>query len=146
MSSHIQISVHLQAPAAAVAVVDAGLDDFNIASAPLDDVHSLHVIAHNPDGTVVGGAIGRTWGECCELQQLWVSAELRSAGMGTRLMDAFEQAARSRSCKLVYLETFSFQAPIFYQFRGYVKVLRTEGFTRGVTKFTMHKWLDGEAR
>jgi hypothetical protein len=39
------------------------------------------VIAQNPDGTVVGGAIGRTWGECCELQQLWVSAELRSTGI-----------------------------------------------------------------
>jgi GNAT superfamily N-acetyltransferase len=143
MSSHIQISVHLQAPAAAVAVVDAGLDEYNIASAPLDDVQSLHVIAQNPDGTVVGGAIGRAWGECCELQQLWVLAELRSTGMGTRLMNAFEQAARSRSCKLVYLETFSFQAPSFYQSRGYVEVLRTEGFTAGAIKFTLHKWLEG---
>ncbi len=101
------------------------------------------MIAQNPDGTVVGGAIGRTWGECCELQQLWVSAELRSTGIGTRLMNAFEQAACSRSCKLVYLDTFSFQAQSFYQSRGYVEVLRTEGFTAGAIKFTLHKWLEG---
>ena len=44
---------------------------------------------------------------------------------------------------LVYLDTFSFQAPSFYQARGYAEVLRTEGFTGGVIKLTMHKWLDG---
>jgi hypothetical protein len=62
MSLQIQISVHIAAPAKAVAVVDAGLDSHNIASAPLVDVQLLHVIAQNRDGTVVGGAIGRTWG------------------------------------------------------------------------------------
>lgn len=61
-------------------------------------------------------------------------------------MDAFEQNARTRGCQLVYLDTFSFQAPNFYQARGYVEVLRTVGFTGGVIKLTMHKRLDGEAR
>ena len=104
------------------------------------------MIAHDPGGAVVGGAIGRTWGECCELQQLWVSAELRSTGIGTQLMDVFEQNAHSRGCRLVYLDTFSFQAPNFYQARGYVEMLRTEGFTGGVIKLTMHKRLDAEVR
>ena len=146
MSSQFQISVHSQAPAEAVAIVDAGLDAYNIAGAPLGDVQSLHVIAQDAVGTVVGGAIGRTWGECCELQQLWVLAESRSAGIGSQLMDAFEQNAHSRGCRLVYLDTFSFQAPNFYQARGYEEMLRTEGFTGGVIKLTMHKRLDAEVR
>ena len=146
MSSQFEISVHSPAPAEAVAIVDAGLDSHNIAGAPLGEVQPLHVIAHDPGGAVVGGAIGRTWGECCELQQLWVSAELRSTGIGTQLMDVFEQNAHSRGCRLVYLDTFSFQAPNFYQARGYEEVLRTEGFTGGVIKLTMHKRLDAEVR
>ena len=146
MSSQFQISVHSPASAEAVAIVDAGLDSHNIAGAPLGEVQPLHVIAHDPGGAVVGGAIGRTWGECCELQQLWVSAELRSTGIGTQLMDVFEQNAHSRGCRLVYLDTFSFQAPNFYQARGYVEMLRTEGFTGGVIKLTMHKRLDAEVR
>lgn len=144
MSLQIQISVHIAAPAKAVAVVDAGLDSHNIASAPLVDVQLLHVIAQNRDGTVVGGAIGRTWGACCELQQLWVSEDLRSIGIGTRLMDAFEHQAQSRGCQLVYLETFSFQAPVFYQNRGYAEVLRIVGFTGSVIKFTLQKLLDAK--
>ena len=143
MPSHRDLSIHSPAPADAIAIVDPGLHAYNIARAPLGDVVALHLIAHDPGGTVVGGAIGRTWGECCELQQLWVSAELRSTGIGTELMDAFEQNAGSRGCRLVYLDTFSFQAPSFYQARGYAEVLCTEGFTGGVIKLTMHKWLDG---
>ena len=146
MSSQFQISVHSPASAEAVAIVDGGLDSHNIAGAPLGDVQPLHVIAHDPGGAVVGGAIGRTWGECCELQQLWVLAESRSAGIGSQLMDAFEQNAHSRGCRLVYLDTFSFQAPNFYQARGYEEVLRTEGFTGGVIKLTMHKRLVAEVR
>ena len=61
-------------------------------------------------------------------------------------MDVFEQNAHSRGCRLVYLDTFSFQAPNFYQARGYVEMLRTEGFTGGVIKRTMHKRLDAEVR
>ena len=143
MHSPSHISVHSPAPAEAIATVDAGLDEYNIAGAPLDDVRSLHVIAQTPNGSVIGGAIGRTWGQCCELQQLWVSPELRSKGIGSRLMDAFEQEAQNRACLLVYLDTFSFQAPVFYQARGYREVLRTTGFTGGVAKLTMHKDLHG---
>ena len=139
MRSHCPISVHSPAPAEDIATIDAGLDEYNIAGAPLDDVRPLHVIAQATNGTVIGGAIGRTWGQCCELQQLWVSPELRSNGIGSQLMDAFEQEAQNRDCRLVYLDTFSFQAPVFYQARGYREVLRTAGFTGGVAKLTMHK-------
>lgn len=142
MPSHTQISVDSPAAAEAIAAVDAGLDEYNIASAPLGDVRTLHVIADGPNGTVVGGAIGRTWGHCCELQQLWVSPDLRSNGLGSQLMDAFEQEAKNRGCLMVYLDTFSFQAPAFYQGRGYREVLRTEGFTGGIAKLTMHKSLN----
>jgi len=136
-----RISVHSPAPAAVIAIIDTGIDDYNIAEAPLADVHPLHVIAEDPSGTVVGGAVGRTWGKCCELQQLWVSPPVRATGIGSRLMATFEQEARNRGCLLVYLDTFSFQAPVFYQARGYQEVLRTSGFTGSVVKFTMQKSL-----
>jgi GNAT superfamily N-acetyltransferase len=144
MSSHLRISVQSPASPAAIAIVDEGLDQYNIAGAPLTDVRPLHVIAEDWNGLVVGGAIGRTWGECCELQQLWVSPRERTNGIGSRLMDAFEKVAQDRGCLLVYLDTFSFQAPVFYGARGYTEVLRTTGFTGGVAKITMHKSLHAE--
>jgi GNAT superfamily N-acetyltransferase len=36
-------------------------------------------------GTVVAGISGWTWGDCCELQSLWVEPGLRGRGLATRL-------------------------------------------------------------
>ena len=34
-------------------------------------------------GTVVAGISGWTWGDCCELQSLWVAPSLRGRGLAT---------------------------------------------------------------
>ena len=135
--------VAIESPAApdALATVDAGIGEYSAPGAPFSNVRPLHVIATSDAGMVVGGAIGRTWGECCELQQLWVLAERRGNGTGTEILARFEREASGRGCRLAYLDTFSFQAPAFYTARGYVEVLRTVGFSGGVTKLTMQKEL-----
>lgn len=135
----IRITLAAPAPDIDLAVVDAGLGDFNDGHPPLHDVRPLHAMARAGDGTVVGGAVGRTWGACCELQQLWVAAGHRGRGLGSHLLEAFEREAVSRGCTLAYLDTFSFQAPAFYVARGYVEVLRVTGFTGNVTRMTLHK-------
>jgi N-acetylglutamate synthase-like GNAT family acetyltransferase len=108
-------------------------------------MRALHVLARMQDARVCGGAIGRTWGTCCELQQLWVQDAQRGQGIGADLMARFEQEAAPRGCTLVYLETFSFQSPQFYARLGYRVVLETRGFTAGVIKYTMHKQLAYDA-
>jgi GNAT superfamily N-acetyltransferase len=80
-------------PASALQAVDAGLETHNQAAAPLGEVRPHAAIASLPSGEVVGGAVGRTWGACCELLQLWVHPGHRGTGLGTRLLDAFERRA-----------------------------------------------------
>ena len=94
-------------------------------------------------GCVLGRSWGRSWGRCCELQQLWVDRAHRGRRIGSDLMQRFETAATLRGCDLVYLDTFSFQAPTFYAKRGYRVVLETRGYSGGIVKFTMHKALAG---
>ena len=86
---------------------------------------------------IVGGAVGRTWGLCCELQQLWVEAAMRRKGLGARLVTSFEARARERGCRTFYLETFSFQAPSLYRSLGYEVRLTIRGMAPGVVK---HVW------
>ena len=145
-SPAIEIRLHDDLPASvsasAAAIVDAGLGEFNDDAAPLHEVEPLSCFALMPEdrpggGAVVGGAVGRTWGECCELQQLWVHAAHRRQGLGARLMQAFHQHAQARGCVTFYLETFSFQAPSFYSALGYQVRLEIDGFSPGVRKLFM---------
>jgi len=125
------------APTSLLQAIDQGLEDHNLSVAPLQDVSPLSVIARDAHGQVLGGAVGRTWGGCCELLQLWVSKDQRSRGLGTRLLQQFENAARTRRCTVFYLTTLSYQAPDFYKRRGYSTAAEIAGYPDDIRKLLM---------
>lgn len=129
-------------PQVDAAMVDIGLDAHNFAVAPLSDVRPLAAFARLPGGEVVGGAVGRTWGACCELLQLWVHADHRRTGVASRLLAGFERRAASRGCSIYYLTTLSFQAPDFYRHRGYEVLAQISGYPEGIVKYLMQKRTD----
>ena len=90
--------------------------------------------------------MGRHWGRYCELQQLWVDEVLRRTGVGARLLAEFEARGVGLGCSVFTLDTFSFQAPGFYEKRGYRVELRLEGFPHGHVKYTMQKTVAGLVR
>ncbi len=133
------ITTHDELPAADARLIDDGLGDANDRAAPLHEVRPLSCVAHGDDGALLGGAIGRRWGTCCELQQLWVEPARRGQGLGSQLLRAFEAHARSQGCRRFYLETFSFQAPAFYARHGYRQAHALDVFPHGIVKFLMTK-------
>ena len=126
-------------PESVVSAIDAGLDAHNQAVAPLGDVRPLAATAALPSGAIVGGAVGRTWGACCELLQLWVHPDHRRAGIATRLLAEFERRGAARGCHTYYLTTLSFQAPGFYRRRGYAVLAEISGYPDGIVKYLMCK-------
>ena len=136
MPHDLQITVHDDIPDEEGGLVNAGLGASNAAAAPLHEVRPLSCFARI-DGCVIGGAVGRTWGACGELQQLWVAPAHRRRGLGADLVRAFEQRAAVRGCHTFYLETFSFQAPALYGALGYVVKHELRGFAPGVVKYLM---------
>lgn len=124
-----------------VRVVDDGLERFNREAANLTTSTKFATLARDATGNVVGGAIARWWGESCELMQLWVADAHRQRGVGRRLVETTEAYARSRGCTLFYLETFTFQAPAFYEKLGYHVACELPGFPGGVSKLILRKQL-----
>jgi GNAT superfamily N-acetyltransferase len=90
---------------------------------------------------IVGGICGNTWGGTCELRQFWVDESLRHNGLGTRLFEAAEQEAQRRGCTQIVLMTFSFQAPAFYEKRGFEVVARIDDHPHGHQNLLMRKRL-----
>jgi GNAT superfamily N-acetyltransferase len=135
----IAFSVHDEHPAEQSEIVDRGLGRWNDAAAPLHEVKPLACFARSAAGAVIGGAVGRRWGNCCELQQLWVQPDYRRQGVATKLVRAFEAHAQAHGCLIFYLETFSFQCPALYESLGYTAAYVHDVYPHGIVKYVMVK-------
>jgi GNAT superfamily N-acetyltransferase len=94
-------------------------------------------------GTVVAGISGWTWGNCCELQNLWVQPSLRGHGLATRLLAAAEAEAAARGCSQTVHFTYGFQARALYEQNGYELVGCVEDFPSGTDVLWYRKRLEG---
>ena len=130
-------SVHDTLPDTESRIVDDGLGAANDEAAPLHEVQPLSCFARDASGKVIGGAVGRTWGRCCELQQLWVEPAHRGQGIGARLVRELEARGRTRGCHIFYLETFTFQAPSLYKSLGYEVTHEHAVYPHGIVKYIM---------
>jgi GNAT superfamily N-acetyltransferase len=92
-------------------------------------------------GSVVAGISGWTWGDCCELQSLWVDPTLRGSGLATQLLAAAEAEAAARGCRQTVHFTYEFQARAFYELHDYELVGRVEGFPTGTNALWFRKQL-----
>ena len=93
-------------------------------------------------GTIVAGISGWTWGDCCELQSLWVAPRLRGRGLATRLIAAAEAEAAARGCSQTVHFTYDFQAQPLYESIGYELVGRVEDFPSGSDALWYRKRLE----
>jgi len=84
----------------------------------------VQLCLRTPEGGLVAGISGATWGETAWIHVLWVEPELRLRGHGAALLAAFENHAREVGCLQVLVSTYSFQALPFYERRGYVALSR----------------------
>src|SRR6188472_638714 len=92
-------------------------------------------------GTIVAGISGWTWGDCCELQSLWVAPQLRGRGLATRLIAAAEAEAARRGCSQTVHFTYGFQAQPLYERIGYELVGRVQDFPSGTDALWYRKRL-----
>ncbi|MGZ4371763.1 MAG: GNAT family N-acetyltransferase [Gaiellaceae bacterium] len=93
-------------------------------------------------GRIVAGISGWTWGDCCELQSLWVEPSLRGSWLGTRLIAAAEAEAAARGCSQTVHFTYAFQAGRLYERSGYELAGRVEGFPAGTDVLWYRKRLN----
>jgi GNAT superfamily N-acetyltransferase len=98
-------------------------------------------VVRDSAGTVVGGILGHTRWRWLYIAKLWVDERARGHGLGTQLMEAAENLARSRGCTDVSLDTFDYQARPFYEKLGYELFGTLEGYPPGSRQYYLRKRL-----
>jgi GNAT superfamily N-acetyltransferase len=85
------------------------------------DAESFSAVHQSDAGEIEAGICGYTWGSSCHITYFWVAESKRGHGLGSALLNATEQYARTKKCVVVHLASHSFQAPAFYERRGYTR-------------------------
>lgn len=134
----VDVSVTGAPSAAYLAAVKEGLAAFNRRMAEADDTTLLGVFAER-DEVIIGGATGFSQWGWLFIEYLWVVDEVRGQGLGATLLERSEMAGRERGCGAVWLDTFSFQAPAFYERFGYRQFGQLDGYPPGGARHFLWK-------
>lgn len=122
-----------------------GLIDFNRRQAgPLRYSRSV-ISARDDKGRLLGGLILQSYWRESYVELLWLSARARGTGIGTKLIQEAERRARRRGTRVMHLNTYSFQAPAFYEGQGYRRFGAVAGSPRGARRYYYVKRLSATA-
>lgn len=141
MDQEFRITITADRDDAVISVVGPSLDRFNEETAGASGHQRLCRALRGPDGSVAGGLIGSTYWGWLYISLLWIREDLRGRGYGHRLLDLAEEEALRRGATNAYLDTFSFQAPRFYEKRGYRVFGELRGFPPGHDRYFLTKTL-----
>jgi len=124
-------------------VLEEEIARFNIAATGRPDWAPVAIFLRDRAGKIRGGLNGDIWAGWLHVRFLWLEADLRRHGFGSRLLREAETIAREHGCRAVHLETFSFQAPDFYRKHGYEMFGRLDDYPEGHAHYYFRKTLDG---
>lgn len=93
------------------------------------------------DDSLLGGLVGLQYWNGMFIDLVWVHERLRGRGIGSELMKRAEAALKRRGGEILFLSTWSFQAPGFYEKLGYAAFGTLEGIPPGSSRVWYSKRL-----
>lgn len=116
-----------------------GLRAYNRKWTHLPSTAPINIFARGPDGALLGGLLGETGWGWLQVGVFWVDETVRKRGLGSGLLAAAEVEALARGCRQSFVETFSFQARVFYERAGYRVFSILEDYPPGFARLFMRK-------
>jgi len=114
----------------------------NVAATGYDDGVALACFVHDERGDLVAGLEGFTWGGYAMVEWLWVREDHRGHGLGQRLVRSAEAEAQERGCRVLRVDTHTFQVPHFYSRLCYTVIGSAEDAPVGYAEVFFAKRLD----
>lgn len=118
------------------------LIEFNSKHVPNGTYEEINLCIKDENQVIIAGLNSAKCWNWMEIDILWVDEQYRRQGFGKRLLEEAEHIARSKGCKFVKLNTFSFQAPEYYKKYGYVVMGMIENAPEGSNHYYLVKELN----
>ena len=137
----LRIAVEKRRAGAVTARVRERLIAYNASKVGAPRYRPLVLSARDAKGRLAGGLVGQLYWNVLYIELLWVSERARGEGIGRDLLAAAESLARKAGKDLVYLNTYTFQAPGFYRKLGFRSIGRINDYPRGESRIFLVKIL-----
>ncbi|KJD47187.1 GNAT family N-acetyltransferase [Paenibacillus terrae] len=118
------------------------LIEFNAKHIPEDiqtRYEEINLTLKNDAGQVIGGLLSVLCWNWVEVDILWIDQSYRGKGYGSQLLGEIEQIAKDKGCAFIQLNTFTFQAPDFYEKYGYEVIGVIDDAPRGFKHYYYKK-------
>ena len=138
-SSGLDLSSEAAPGADTIRTIAEGLGAYNSLFAPETDWSPRWIVGRDPSGAVQAGMRFILEYDWVFVHWLWVAEPWRRRGVGSDLIGRAEDFARENACRGVYLDTFTFQAPKFYEKHGFREFGRIDDFPRGHARIWLAK-------
>lgn len=99
------------------------LVEYNLSKVPAEQDVLFDILDKkitDDNGNIIAGCVARMYcWNVAYVDTLWVDETYRGKGLGAKLLEEVEKAAKEKCCYLIHLDTFDFQAKEFYEKQGY---------------------------
>ena len=101
---------------------------YNRSKREVAESEPLNLYVEDEHGEIMAGLVAETFGNWLEIEYLFVKEDLRGQGIGSQLLHQAESEAKMRNCRFAFVNTYQFQAPVFYQKQGYKEVFTLQDY------------------
>ncbi len=116
---------------------------FNREHFPAPNENSFGLFIYDEEHRIVGGLTGQQFFTSMHIRYLWLDKTMRRQGFGRQLIERVEAEARQRDILNLFIDTYSFQAPTFYETLGFRQTGRYNDYPmRGIDKIFYQKRLN----
>jgi GNAT superfamily N-acetyltransferase len=123
--------IYVEHPGEAWGIIGQGITEYNNQQVGDENAQILCFVLQGPDHEIAGGIIAQVYWDWLYVDLMWMKEEARHHGYGHRLLALVEDEARKRGATKAFLDTFSFQAPGFYEKHGYQIFGELNDFPKG---------------
>jgi GNAT superfamily N-acetyltransferase len=127
----LQIEAKHDLTANEINAIEDRLYDHNSHATGRHDGRGLGFVIGNEAGQMIGVVAGFTWSATSELKQMWIDEAYRGHGYARALLNAFIAEARGRGVRRIWVASYDFQAPGFYEKAGFRRMAEFEGWLEG---------------
>jgi GNAT superfamily N-acetyltransferase len=112
-------------------IFDEGMLAYHASKGHIRKKESTSFLLKTAENQLIGAVVVTFLWNGMEIDSLWVDESQRGKGYGRKLMEVVEEEGRKRGAKIAYTNTFSYQAPEFYEKLGYTLYGKLDNFPEG---------------